>query len=271
MDDIPAEWRAIGGAEATAGAAPAPAHTASPRPGRSRLDHKLTAALLAVAVGLGGAGVVAALWISAPGGDVVISSGSTQQGLADSTEQGSDGNTGQAQARDLAGANTPVPGSPDIPTGGILVDVEGAVRRPGLQRLAAGARVGDAIAAAGGYSGQADLTSATEQLNLAAPLADGAKVRVPRVGDASAAAAGPDGATPLPVASQAAGGSAQIDLNHADQAGLESLPGIGPVTAGKILAARAQAPFATLDDLVSRNVVGASILEKIRDLVTVVP
>jgi competence protein ComEA len=141
----------------------------------------------------------------------------------------------------------------------IVVDVEGAVRRPGIVRLAAGARVADAVAAAGGYRPDADLGAAA-QLNLAARLADGAQVVVPMQGDPGA------GGSPLPAGSKAAG---RVDLNTATPEELDALPGIGPVTVQKIVAARQERPFTSLDELVERKALSASQLEKIRDLVSV--
>ncbi len=141
----------------------------------------------------------------------------------------------------------------------IVVDVEGAVRRPGIVRLAAGARVADAVAAAGGYRPDADLGAAA-QLNLAARLADGAQVVVPMQGDPGAAG------SPLPAGSKAAG---RVDLNTATPEELDALPGIGPVTVQKIVAARQERPFTSLDELVERKALSTSQLEKIRDLVSV--
>ena len=115
----------------------------------------------------------------------------------------------------------------------------------------------DALAAAGGYADTADLAAAAQSLNLAASLVDGQQIYVPILGAAPPAAGG-GGAT---------GGL--LNLNRATQAELEALPGIGPVTAGKIIAARAEQPFATLDELVSRKVLSAHQLEQIADLVTV--
>jgi competence protein ComEA len=141
----------------------------------------------------------------------------------------------------------------------LMVDVQGAVRRPGLVRLPPGARVADAIAAAGGYSGKADLLAAASAINLAATLADGAQVFVPIQGVAVAPAASLPGAPT---------GGGLVNLNTASPEALEALPGIGPVTVQKILAARAERPFATLEELLERDVMNSGQLEDIRSLVT---
>jgi competence protein ComEA len=141
----------------------------------------------------------------------------------------------------------------------LVVDVAGAVSRPGVRRLPAGSRVADAIAAAGGFAPSVDAAAASSTLNLAAPLQDGTKIVVPQRGRASE----PGGA---PAASPRAG---KVDLNSATQAQLEELPGIGPVTAKKIVDARAEAPFRSVDDLTARKLVGPSTFEKIRELVSV--
>lgn len=138
----------------------------------------------------------------------------------------------------------------------LVIDVEGGVANPGIQELPAGSRVADALAAAGGYAESADLVAAAQSLNLAASLVDGQQVYVPVVGTAPPGGGG--GST---------GGL--VNLNRATQSELEALPGIGPVTAGKIIAARTEQPFATLDELVSRSVLTAHQLEQIADLVTV--
>jgi competence protein ComEA len=145
----------------------------------------------------------------------------------------------------------------------IVVDVEGAVVDPGVHSLSAGSRVVDAIAAAGGYSTQVDIAAATASLNLAERVTDGQQIHVPARGEGQTL---PGTATPAPGRS---GGL--IDINHATQEELESLPGIGPVTAGKIIAARDVQPFASIDELDTRDVVGPSTLEQIRDLITVTP
>jgi competence protein ComEA len=140
---------------------------------------------------------------------------------------------------------------------GLVVEVSGAVMRPGIYTLPPGARVGDAIAAAGGYSPDVDPTLAEQTLNLAAKVQDAEAIRVPRRGDAASAA------------DAAASDGAVIDLNTATAAQLDTLPGIGPATAAKIVAARQQAPFTAVDDLVSRKLVSASVLAGFRDRVTV--
>jgi len=134
----------------------------------------------------------------------------------------------------------------------IYVDVGGAVVRPGVQRLLSGTRVGDAIASAGGATPDADLAA----LNRAALLRDGARVYVPRVGEVP------------PAGSVGSEAETKIDLNHATAAELETLPGIGPATATRIIRSREQRPFAKLEELQTRGLVSARVLADIRDLLT---
>lgn len=148
----------------------------------------------------------------------------------------------------------------------VVVDVGGAVLRPGLLRLPAGSRVGDAIEAAGGYAARVDVARAERELNLAARLADGDRVRVPSRDDPTGAAAPADGD-----GGGAPGGDATaglVDLNSASEAALEALPGIGPVTAAKIVAGREERRYASVDELVERGIVGEATVAKFRDLVT---
>lgn len=150
--------------------------------------------------------------------------------------------------------------------GEIVVDVQGAVARPGLLSLPDGSRVGDAITAAGGYSASVDVTAASRTLNLAAKLTDGDQVRVPVLGEEATAAAPAGGSAGGPPAE---GG--RINVNTASAEQLDTLPGIGPVTAAKIIDARTEAPFATVDELLSRGTVGTATFEDIRELITVGP
>jgi len=145
----------------------------------------------------------------------------------------------------------------------VVVDVQGAVVRPGVQRLAAGSRVADAIAAAGGYGPRVDAGRVAGELNLAAPVKDGDRVVVPARGDPgpSAASGASDGG--------GSSGGALIDLNSATASELDTLPGIGPKTAQKIIDARTEKPFASVDELRDRKIVGAATFEKVRSLVTV--
>lgn len=137
----------------------------------------------------------------------------------------------------------------------LVVDVAGAVRRPGLYRLAAGARVDDALAAAGGATTRADVAA----VNLAAPVADGEQVLVPARGIAAggAGAGGAGGAAGAPV-----------DLNSATADQLDALPGIGPSTAAKIVAYRQQhGPFRSLAELDAVPGIGAGRIAQLKGLV----
>jgi competence protein ComEA len=133
----------------------------------------------------------------------------------------------------------------------LVVDVAGAVRRPGLYRLGQGTRVADALAAAGGATARAEI----ELVNLAAPLADGKQVVVPARGAATA----PGGASSP---------AAPLDLNTASLEQLDGLPGIGPTTAQKILDYRqAHGAFRSLADLDAVPGIGPSRLAQLKGLV----
>jgi competence protein ComEA len=161
------------------------------------------------------------------------------------------GGSGRADAPPGSPVPPSAPPAADRP---ILVSVTGLVRSPGVVTLSPGARVADAIAAAGGPADGADLTG----LNLAGRLTDEASVVV---GAAPAAGAAPGpvsgavlgGSTPGPSAAGGGagpGGNAALDLNTADRAALEALPGVGPVMAGNILAFReANGPFTAIEQL----------------------
>jgi competence protein ComEA len=171
-----------------------------------------------------------------------------------------------AAADELAEASLsaalPTASGADGPLADLVVDVQGAVKRPGVVLLPPGARVADALAAAGGYSRDADLNAAAASLNLAGSLSDGAQIYVPVIGMSGGPGGGGGGGA------GGGTGSGLVNLNAATPEELEALPGIGPVTVQKIVAARAEQPFATLDEMVQRGVINRGQLEDIRDLVT---
>ena len=136
-------------------------------------------------------------------------------------------------------------------------------------RLPAGSRIGDLVAAAGGYGPRVDADRAARELNLAAPLTT-ATTSACRRGTMPRSTVAP-AARVRSAGSGAAGGASgrPIDLNRATAEQLDTLPGIGPATAAKILASRDEQPFASVDDLRTRKLVGEKTFEKLKDLVTV--
>lgn len=147
------------------------------------------------------------------------------------------------------------------PSTAIVVHVVGAVAEPGLYRLRDGARVADALERAGGTTGKAAL----DGVNLAAKVADGQQVVVPRRGAAGApAVTGPGGAS---VATGAPAGG-PVSLSSATLEQLDTLPGVGPATAQKILDHRdASGGFRSVDDLASVPGIGPKRLAALRDAV----
>jgi len=188
--------------------------------------------------------------------------------LTGSLAAGGDGGGATGQLPDPSDDGTAAsdPGA-SSPAAEIVVEVAGAVARPGVYDLVAGARVADAIAAAGGYSPRIDLGRATSELNLAARVADGDRIIVPSRDDAPATAgSSPPGPLATPGAAVHAG---PVDLNRATADELDALPGVGPVTVAKIIASRTEHAFHSVNDLLSRKLVGTAEFAKIRKLVTV--
>jgi competence protein ComEA len=163
--------------------------------------------------------------------------------------------TGAATASGVPSATAAPASSAPPPT--LVVHVIGDVRRPGLVRLAPGSRVADAIEAAGGIA----RGGGSGSLNLARPVVDGEQVVVSEDADAEPGPppGSPGGAAPSP-----------IDLNSATSADLDTLPGVGPVLASRILAWReAHGPFATVDQLAEVPGIGERTLERLAPLVRV--
>jgi competence protein ComEA len=141
----------------------------------------------------------------------------------------------------------------------LVVDVAGAVRRPGLVRVPDGARVADVVARAGGLARRADRTA----VNLAAPVADGQQVLVPVRGSPGAAAAT---AADAPPSSGAA--APPVSLSSATPEQLDALPGVGPVTAQKIVTYREQhGAFRSVDELDAIPGIGPARIADLRGLV----
>jgi competence protein ComEA len=171
-----------------------------------------------------------------------------------STGQGAAGGPGQTLPRAAPDSSA---GSSD-PSGRVAVHVAGHVRHPGLVRLPTGSRVQDAIRAAGGATAGADL----DAVNLARKLTDGEQVLIPGPGDPPPSL--PPGASP-----GAGTPTAPLDLNTATVEQLDALPGVGEVTAGRIVAYRSAHPFTAVDELLEVPGIGQRRFEQLKDLVTV--
>ena len=202
--------------------------------------------------GVGGAGGVGA----APSG---VSRGTST--LSRASPDGSVAVTPSASAGASAGAAA---------AGLVVVHVVGQVAGPGVYRLRAGARVGDAVTAAGGATRAADLAA----VNLARVLVDGEQIHVPRPGEVVAGpvagGSGPSGGSGGGTGSSGStGDGAKVSLNSADLAALDTLPGVGPVLAQRILDWRAEhGRFTTIDELGEVSGIGEKVLAQLTPRVT---
>ncbi len=136
----------------------------------------------------------------------------------------------------------------------IVVDVEGSVVHPGLYQIKFDGRISDAIKSAGGIDAGADSGWVTKNLNLAAKLTDGQKIYIPRPGESVAAAVDSSGQT-----------DGMVNINSASESDLDSLPGIGQVTALKIINNR---PYSDINDLVSKKIVNGNVFGEIKDKIS---
>jgi competence protein ComEA len=151
-------------------------------------------------------------------------------------------------------APAPVAAARPVQAAQVVVDVVGAVRRAGLYRLPQGSRIADAVERAGGATKKADLAL----VNLAAPVADGTQIVVPARAPQGAGGGG----------SGSSGAAGPVHLNTATLEDLDALPGVGPVTAQKILDYRQQhGAFANVDELDAIPGIGPARLDQLRDLV----
>ncbi|MGW2095321.1 helix-hairpin-helix domain-containing protein [Promicromonospora sukumoe] len=281
-DDLVARLRSRRSTSGVAAAyAAAHGHPADPRAGQGARRWALTgttAVVAVVAVLL--LGVVAAM-LSMRGDGV--------EALAPVTaEEGSDGGSTGAPAVEGTGDPVPSPGAEapgaakgapmgEAATGGLLVHVVGEVARPGLVTLSDGARVADAVEAAGGVTRKGDLTA----VNLARTVVDGEQLYVPKPGEPVPGGAAPgtggsaaSGAGAGGAASGAAGGGSggTVDINTADAVGLEALPGVGPSIAQAIIEWReTNGAFASVDELDDVPGIGPATLDELRDSARVGP
>jgi competence protein ComEA len=139
----------------------------------------------------------------------------------------------------------------------ILVDIEGAVISPGVYQLPSGSRINDLLIACKGFSQTADRDWVAKNLNKAALLIDGAKIYIPEVGQ-SGDVAGKQSGTSL------------ININQADGSLLETLPGIGPSYAQKIIDYREKnGGFKSIEELMAVSGIGKSLFSQIEKLVTI--
>ena len=152
---------------------------------------------------------------------------------------------------------------------GIVVDVAGAVNTPGVYTLPVGSRVDDALTAAGGLTSNADTVYVTKVLNRAAKVMDGGKIYVPKVDEHETS----QNDTSYNFETLSRRGSTSdnisvsglISINRGTQSELESLSGIGPATATKIIAGR---PYQTLNEVITKKAMSQSLFEKLKNQLT---
>ncbi|MBI2430516.1 MAG: ComEA family DNA-binding protein [Candidatus Levybacteria bacterium] len=133
----------------------------------------------------------------------------------------------------------------------IVIDIEGAVVKPGVYKLPTDSRIKDALIAASGLNENANRDWVAKNLNLAQKLTDGAKVYVPKIGES---------------AKGAMSGAGSVNVNSASLSELEALPGIGAVTAQKVVDNR---PYTSIEELLEKKVIGKAVFEKIKEKIAV--
>ena len=242
MDPTLTPWRALDDPpdRAAGSAEPAPPQEAIPRSALITGAGALLLALAAFVLAFG----------SNSGGTVAVDNGTTLNVLA---------SDGGIVADSGANPLSTIRGDPAL-----VVEIVGAIESPGVFRLPTGSRIGDLIKAAGGYGPRVDADRAGRDLNLAALLHDGDQIRVPSRDDQPAPATGAGAGT-----RSSGDPRGPLNLNRATAAELDALPGIGPVTAAKIIASRDERPFSAVQDLRTRKLLGAKTFANLKDLVAV--
>lgn len=150
----------------------------------------------------------------------------------------------------------------------MVIDIEGAVVKPGVYTLSGDARIRDALIAAMGLSSSADRDWVAKHMNMAAKLTDGAKVYVPQMGESITSIKSTTGTTGTGGGGGGGGGgeSSHININIASLSELDTLSGVGPVTGQKIIDNR---PYNDIQELLSKKVLGNSVFEKIKEKITI--
>ena len=144
----------------------------------------------------------------------------------------------------------------------LYIDISGQVIHPGVYKIPSNGRVQDVLLAAGGLTAQADTVYISKYLNLAQKLSDGQKIYIPKVGETKS--------TEVNIQSQTAQSgvptNGKINVNTASSDSLDSLPGVGPVTANKIISGR---PYSDINDLLSKKIVSSRVFGEIKDNISV--
>ncbi len=150
----------------------------------------------------------------------------------------------------------PSPSAKAIKQSSIKIDIEGGIVHPGVYMLDSGSRIQDALVAAGGLSDLADREQVSKSVNLAAKIIDGTKIYIPFIGQPNAQS----------VAGASTDSSGAININTASAQELDALPGIGTITAQKIIDSR---PYGTVDDLLTKKIVNSKVYGEIKDKISV--
>lgn len=180
----------------------------------------------------------------------------------------SGGSTGKATVQPGVSAKAAQP-SEEMPSREMVVDIKGAVQKPGIYRMSSSDRISDAVSRAGGLTGKAD----QDKINLARKLSDEMVVYVPEKGEKGIPDVAGQSGGALSAAAVSVGGTGQgnkVNINTADEQGMQDLPGIGPAKAKAIVTYRnGHGPFKTVDELTNVSGIGEKSLEKIKPSATV--